>query len=420
MSFQALIGARIKQLREAKRLTQEQLAGLSRSDAATLSRIETGKQNLSAETLANFIVALNVTPKEFFSADTFGAALTANPDDPESVNSEYFAVEEVGDCARVHIRSGQHPASLDFRSLSRQKVVEAVLILRRGLRQAELSPQVGDSPGGQPGVDPSAERALMSSAIAEAFLSLVRGNPAVNPSDVWRYIISPAFCDSHNHPASSARKDFGQSFKRTGGWAFERILVAHYSEFLSKHGVVLTKADANQLLQSMGLVGQVPLDKIDLFVVAREGDSLFPLGVIHVKSSIAERRTDDVPASQRVMSKGYVSLFVTLDSKDTLAPNPVNKGEYGRSLVYDEENATWKGSEKRRDIEVNGAFSAVFSFNARTIESPAATPSGHRIVRVSFVNPDDPFSRFILDAKERLLTAAKKSKASGGRKPGTK
>src|SRR5207248_10749441 len=127
-----------------------------------------------------------------------------------------------------HFRSGRNKARLDFRGLTRDQVAEAVLMLRRGLRQADLSPQVGDDPEGQSEEAPSAKRALMSSAIAESFLSLVRGNASVNPSDVWRYIISPAFCDPHNHPASSANKNFEQSFKRTGGWAFERILVAYY------------------------------------------------------------------------------------------------------------------------------------------------------------------------------------------------
>jgi transcriptional regulator with XRE-family HTH domain len=62
MRLQTLIGARIKQLRESKGVTQEQLAGQARSDAAALSRIETGKQNLSAETLASFVAALSDYP----------------------------------------------------------------------------------------------------------------------------------------------------------------------------------------------------------------------------------------------------------------------------------------------------------------------------------------------------------------------
>lgn len=90
MSLQALIGERIRELREAKKLTQEELAAMARSDAATLSRIETGKQNLTAETLALYLIALNVTPQEFFASDAFGESLTPNSDDPDSINSERF------------------------------------------------------------------------------------------------------------------------------------------------------------------------------------------------------------------------------------------------------------------------------------------------------------------------------------------
>lgn len=154
---------------------------------------------------------------------------------------------------------------------------------------------------------------------------------------------------------------------------------------------------------SMGLTGQIPLDKIDLFIAARHNGSLKPLGVIHLKSSLAERRTDDVPASQLVIAKGFLSMFVTLDGKDTPSSTPVNKGEYVPTLVYNEQTKIWKGSEKRKDIEINGWFSAVFSFNSRTIESPASTTSECRILKADFSNPDDEFSHFILNARKRIL-----------------
>ncbi len=403
MALQALIGERIRSLREAKGLTQEELAAMARSDAATLSRIETGKQNLTAETLALFLMALNTTPKEFFGSKAFGKPLTANPDDPDAINSEFFSLEEVGGGSRVHFRSGKHRASFDFPGLDPKKVAEAILTLRRGLRQAEVTPKIGESPEIGSAEEMPTMKALMSAAIAESFLSLVRGNVAVNPSDVWRYIVSPAFCDPQNHPSSSYGKDLAQSFKRTGGWALERVLVAHYSDFLGRHGIELTKMNAKQALADMGLEGRIPLDKIDLFILARQGNSAAPLGVIHIKSSLAERRTDDVPASELILRQGYLSLFVTLDAKDTPSPNPVNKGEYGPALVYDSQTGRSKGSEKRKDIEEKGLFSAVFSWNARTIESPQRTKSGCRIIRIDFANPDDKFSRFILEAKERLL-----------------
>jgi hypothetical protein len=103
-------------------------------------------------------------------------------------------------------------------------------------------------------------------------------------------------------------------------------------------------------------------------------------------------------------------LFVTLDTKDTPGPRPVNKGEYGPALIYENQAGRSKGSEKRKDIEEKGLFSAVFSFNARTIESPPRTKSGCRIIRVDFSNPDDELSRFILQAKESRLMRKRKNR----------
>ncbi len=402
MSLQALIGERIRELRETKSLTQEQLAAMARSDAATLSRIETGKQNLTAETLSLYLIALNVNPKEFFANKAFGSSLTTNSNDPDSINSEQFSLEEVSGGVRIHFPCGKHQASVDFPDLSRKKVTEAVLILRSGLRQAAVAPRVGQAVKDR-SPDTSATTTLMSAAFAESFLSLVRGIATVNPSDVWRYIVYPAFCDPQNHPASSYGKNLRESFKRTGGWAFERVIVAHYSDFLAQRGVELTKTNGKHWLEVMGLEGQVPLDKIDLFILAHQDDSLSPLGVIHGKSSIAERRTADAPASRPIIRRGYLSLFVTLDMKERPSATPVNKGEYGSPLVYADQTRRSKGSEKRKDIEEKGLFSAVFSFNRRTIESPPTTRSGCRIIRVDFSNPDDKFSRFIVKAKETAL-----------------
>jgi transcriptional regulator with XRE-family HTH domain len=410
MLLQPQIGARIKQLREERGLTQEDLAAKAHSDAATLSKIESGRRNVRLETLGFFLVALNVSAKEFFAADLFAEKLTYDPDDSKSINSDAFSVEDVGDTARVSFRSGAHDATVDFKGLSREKIAEAVLTLRGGLRQAEITPLIGEVADEDPGVPeegeadteapPTTTTALMSSAIAESFLSLVRGSVILNPSDVWRYIVGPAFCDPRNHPASSARKNLEQSFKRTSGWAFERILVAHYNPFLEEHGVILTKENVDELLDGMKLTGRVHRDKVDLFIAARAGSALKPLGVVHLKSSIAERRTDDVSASQLVMNGGFISLFVTLDGKDAPSTNPVNKGEYGKPLIYDPRKKAWKGSDKRKDVELRGFFSAVFSFNRRTQESPEKTESGCRIMRVDFSNPNDAFSRFILKTKE--------------------
>ena len=64
--IKAQLGARIKELRKSKNITQEQLVELIGSDTNNLSRIENGKKFMSAEKLAKIAEALNVDIKELF------------------------------------------------------------------------------------------------------------------------------------------------------------------------------------------------------------------------------------------------------------------------------------------------------------------------------------------------------------------
>jgi len=57
--------------------------------------------------------------------------------------------------------------------------------------------------------------------------------PHANPSDIWWFVVSRAYHDPFNHPAHYARLDLGQSWKRTGGWALEEVLVRHYGPALA-------------------------------------------------------------------------------------------------------------------------------------------------------------------------------------------
>ena len=61
-----LLGKRIKELRIKKRLTQEQLAEMTDMGERNLSKIECGKNFLSADTRAKLTQALDVSPKELF------------------------------------------------------------------------------------------------------------------------------------------------------------------------------------------------------------------------------------------------------------------------------------------------------------------------------------------------------------------
>ncbi|SIT96178.1 Helix-turn-helix domain-containing protein [Epilithonimonas bovis DSM 19482] len=60
------IGKRVKAIRKAQGMTQEQLGLLTNIDSADISKYESGKINLTLKTFSKFVVALKTQPKEFF------------------------------------------------------------------------------------------------------------------------------------------------------------------------------------------------------------------------------------------------------------------------------------------------------------------------------------------------------------------
>ena len=115
-------------------------------------------------------------------------------------------------------------------------------------------------------------------------------------------------------------------------------------------------------------------------------------GVVHVKSSFAERRTDDVPMSKALVDAGYLSPLWTMDSKSTPAVRPHNRGELGKVLEESGDNR----SAKRKDIEDDRYFSACFSYNANTLPTPLDQNAKAKVYGCDFNNPDDRFSQFII------------------------
>lgn len=61
-----LLGARIKELRKDRRLSQEQLAELIGVEPRHISRIEVGENSPTVERLEKIAQALNVPMKDFF------------------------------------------------------------------------------------------------------------------------------------------------------------------------------------------------------------------------------------------------------------------------------------------------------------------------------------------------------------------
>lgn len=218
----------------------------------------------------------------------------------------------------------------------------------------------------------------VSDAVALVFVELTRHCPDANPSDLWHHII-------YRHLLAKGWSD--NRWKRVSGFALERALVAAYQGRLMPLGIrmhIVSKKEANTALAKMGIDG-IQASKVDLFLegLVEKDDKMFGklkewvvFGSGHVKSSIAERIQDDVPASLAFMDRGYTSIAITMDAKSYPPPHGegINFGELGgRSFDVDKERI------KRRYVENDGQFNAMFSYNLRTPESPKKTPSGKRI-----------------------------------------
>lgn len=60
------VGNRIRALRKARGLTQQQLAELSNLDDAYIGSVERGERNISLDTLEKVIIAFDIQPTELF------------------------------------------------------------------------------------------------------------------------------------------------------------------------------------------------------------------------------------------------------------------------------------------------------------------------------------------------------------------
>ncbi|MRN54013.1 helix-turn-helix domain-containing protein [Paenibacillus monticola] len=66
MDLRNSVGDRIRAIRKAKGLTQQQLAELSNLDDAYVGSLERGERNFSIDTLQKIIIALRIQPSELF------------------------------------------------------------------------------------------------------------------------------------------------------------------------------------------------------------------------------------------------------------------------------------------------------------------------------------------------------------------
>lgn len=236
-------------------------------------------------------------------------------------------------------------------------------------------------------------------AVAASFLDAVARWPGVNPSDLWYFVMSQAYLDPFNHPATEARTNLEQSLKRTGGWALEKVIVDHYNPHLAAHGVRLEipeQARKLALMAPLQLGADAKPEKADVLAVGTTADADERcFGVVHVKASFAERRNADLALSRALQQRGYASPFVTMDSKASPAEQPVNRGELGAALAAGEAD---NRGPKRKEIEVEKNFDACFSYNRNTIPTPAGQDAAARIHVCDFTNADDAFAAHLVAA----------------------
>ena len=234
-------------------------------------------------------------------------------------------------------------------------------------------------------------------AISKAFLYALRQCPEANASDLWHHVVYRLYCGilPRYRP-----QDPKQSWVRAGGDALEMTLEQIYAPVLAPHGVrirmLLNAAEKVNALSEMGIQAEVGAAKLDMSLHRVTTDSRWTImGGVHVKASLAERVSDDIPASRAMRNQGYVSPLWTLDVKSFPPPHGalINRGEFGTPAVP---------SEKRKYIEEHGDFSNAYSANNRTIPSED-TNSGYQIYRINLSQQPDQFAQDIIKwAKERL------------------
>lgn len=199
----------LKRLRERAGKTEAQLEEKLVLGPGWISRFERG------ETVPNLDILLAVLHE---LGTNLTGLLESVPDHPSASEVQrYIYAEQDGADLIVRFRYAAHDASFMLRRAKLTQFETVIKTMRDGL--ARLA-RVGDEGG--------AAEAVKTEAVARSFLTAAQQWPHANPSDLWYLLVYRAFCDPYNHPAQFARGDLSQSWRRTGGWALEEILVRHY------------------------------------------------------------------------------------------------------------------------------------------------------------------------------------------------
>lgn len=356
---------KLRDMREAAGFSAAQVEESLVLGRGWVNWLEAGEHEPSLGMLAALLALYGSNLPDFFSSLTLDAT-TVIPD------RHLTATQEQSDL-RLHFPMGQYAASVTIPTATISEFTSVTKVMRDQLAQNSAS-----------------------TAIVECFLTAVQTWPHANPSDLWYFLLSHCYQDDYNHSALEAGRNWEQSWKRASGWALENVILRHYNPHLQKKGIRLATPaprERTALLKAMGIPN--PGDaaaKADVVALGRlSAKEEIGFGVIHIKASFAERRTDDVPLSKELISRGFASSFVTMDCKAAPSKQPNNRGELG-AVQGSQETVSAKRSEIERDLN----FDACFSYNTNTKPTPAGQQAAARIVICKFDNPNDAFSKHLV------------------------
>jgi len=350
---------RLIQIRDEKGMSQDEVDDRLGQPHGWIESYEVGNRDLTLEALATLLHAYDSDFSQLFANLSIDlSAITHN---------EALALSQSGSSLVLSFMHGRFPATVEIPNATVEQANGLLRDFKSDLRSGKKSP-----------------------AVSRLMLGAAALWPNANPSDLWLFFVHHSYLNRANHPGAT-NADLEQSWKRTGGWALEDVFVRHYNPALAPHGIelaMLKKTEVLRLLTDAGVRSHSAAEKADVLMLGKRNGHNVAFGVVHVKASFAERRTDDEPLSRELMALGLGSVLITMDSKATPSATPVNKGELGGEA---------SGGSKRLDIEREGMFQACFSYNARTIPTRTGADVVARIDTLNLNDPNDAFTRFVVD-----------------------
>ena len=291
-----IFGDSVLWFREALGMTQEDLSEASGLDRSYIGGVERGERIPTLTAILKIASALRVAPGRLFEGFT-GAGKVPDYSGRMTAGSGQNGLA-------IRFRYDRYDAEYLLPEATIREFDQVLNVLKNGL----------------------ASGSTKTDAVANAFRRAVKLWPNANPSDVWTFLVNRAYCDRTNHPEANARLNLEQSWKRTSGWALERVFVGHYREFLLENGITIKVANKSEKSSLLGSLNEsrIVADKADVLITFDPGQCERLLGVVHVKASLAERRTDDVPMSQALIEQGFISVFWTMDVKSFPGEHPEN------------------------------------------------------------------------------------------------